>query len=89
MNIDVTIGRLVLEGLELDTRAAAQVGTAVKTELSRRLFLDGPGAALAGGSVSVLRPAPAGIPPGAGPQPVGRHIAGAVMEGLGHGRQAV
>jgi hypothetical protein len=85
MDIEVTIDRLVLDGMGVDAHTAALVAAAVETELAGRLAAGPLDTDMRPAAVPVLRTAPVQVREGASPQALGRGIAAAVLGGLRHG----
>ena len=92
MDIEVTIERLVLDGLDLEPGGAGTLAAALQGELSRQLT-----AAAAQGRQHTGRPAfspadaaslalpPVPAPAGTGPELLGRRIGATLAGGLNHG----
>ena len=84
MDIRVHIENLVLEGLPIERRQAAQVQAVVETELARLLAEGGISAELQSGGALPSAPARAIALDGkAGPARLGRQIARSVYGGIG------
>lgn len=85
MNIHLHIERLVLDGLPLDAAHAPAVHTAVEAELTRLLAAGGPAPGLQrSGALAYARGADVHLSPTPAPDELGRHIGGAIHQGLAH-----
>jgi len=88
MNINVSIERLILDGLPLTHSQRPLVQAAVETELARLLAAGGLAAYLQAGVA--LRSIPGGsiqLPSDGNPNTLGQQIARAVYGGIGGGRK--
>jgi len=84
MNINLHIKRLVLDGVPLGHGQGPLLQAAVEAELTRRLKNGGLGDVLqAGGDFYNVRSADIQLASDAGPERIGRQIAGAVYRGIG------
>ncbi|WP_419661815.1 hypothetical protein Dvar_22480 [Desulfosarcina variabilis str. Montpellier] len=83
MNINLHIKRLVLDGVSLGPGQGPLLQAVVEAELTRRLKNGGLGDALqTGGAFYNLRSADIQLASDAGPEQVGRQIAGALYRGI-------
>jgi hypothetical protein len=83
VNINLTIERLILDGLNIEPSHGALVKTAVEAELSRLLTQAGLAPGLrSGGVFPRVRAHSIQVSPGDKPTQVGRHIARAIYKGV-------
>jgi hypothetical protein len=83
-NIAVHIERLVLDGVDLHARNGDLLGATVEAELARMLAEGGlQGELMAGGATYRVAGGTISLPATGDPATWGRHIAGAVYNGIG------
>lgn len=83
MTVRVDIERLVLDGLELDTRGAEVLRDAVAAELTRLFQQRDPAAAVGGAAVGKLTAPAVRFAPGASPAAMGSQIGRVVYGSIG------
>jgi hypothetical protein len=86
MNINVSIERLILEGLPVSSNQGHAIAAAMKTELTRLLTIEGL-AASASRAESHLAPAQIHVVPDGGPRSIGQQIGDAVYHVLNQSTQ--
>jgi hypothetical protein len=82
MNINLHIGRLVLDGVSVEPHQRAELKVAVESELVRLLVSNGIGSGVSSNNIRAISAGSIPVESNSQPSHIGQQVAGAVYHGI-------